>query len=135
MCGNMTPYALAALYLDVCRCCSCTCSADPAADARVVMLHIHQGSKKLPTFTMPIEQGKVDLMQLRSTIDPLTFEKIAVSDTEVSKPSYEPLECLTVPAQPGQHLYITARHIGMLSEDTACTGPAGHALVETICSK
>lgn len=60
-------------------------------------------------------------MQLRGTIGPLSFEKIAVSDNKVSRPSYEPLECLTVPVQPGQHVYIRTRNTGMWSEDTTCT--------------
>lgn len=98
----------------------------------IVTVHTYQGRKKLPNMEVPIQQGKVNLAPVLSTY-PLTLEKTAVSDSSLSKPSYEPLESLSVPAQPGQHVYVVANSTGMLSEGCHLhTAVTGHARVVTL---
>jgi hypothetical protein len=89
-------------------------------------VHIQHGRNKLPTISLPIEQGTVNLLTRLcpysrlthfSRVDPLTFEKVAVSDA-VDKPAYVPLECFSVPVQPGQHVYTQAT--GRLCGAVAC---------------
>lgn len=88
-------------------------------------LHLYQARKKLACLLLPIEQGGMDLAKLctlsHSSVNSITFEKVAVSNGKVSKPSYVPIDSPIVPANPGEHVYVMAKGTGRLSAATTCT--------------